>query len=450
MGTEPDPYRTLGLDPAASLDDVKRAYRRLAKVNHPDAAGEAALPRFLAIQAAYERLVGPTTGTARGVRRGTTAAPRKPWEADPDRSDATHRAYGGRARRQGETGRRPGRGSTSRAAGSARPSGGAGSPPGAGAGPAGQSRRADSGTAGGGPATRDPKKATLGSTSYDEAEREVFEPDWVGASWYGTTSGTYWTINPKEYADPRKHGPEYQARARRAARTGQPVQPVQGPGSDEAPTHSTTSWWEATSGPAPEAERPAPAAAPQRPAPGPRQSPRPAPTDGSASAAPKSPGAATPGGATSSSSAAGPSGSLRALTRGTPPSWPWRLSRALIGWIPIALAIGWASGEFTGCARFSATCDTGTAPIVWFMQAIAFAGLLALPTVARWAVIAAFVSLAVAVPATLFVTATAGATASQSGAGFLGVVLALAWLVGVTAAILLGREPSSGAAGPVS
>jgi hypothetical protein len=31
-------------------------------------------------------------------------------------------------------------------------------------------------------------------------------------SWYGTTSGTYWTLNPKEYADPRKHGPEYQAR----------------------------------------------------------------------------------------------------------------------------------------------------------------------------------------------------------------------------------------------
>ena len=29
-------------------------------------------------------------------------------------------------------------------------------------------------------------------------------------------SGTYWTINPREYADPRKHGPEYLARARRA------------------------------------------------------------------------------------------------------------------------------------------------------------------------------------------------------------------------------------------
>ena len=60
-------------------------------------------------------------------------------------------------------------------------------------------------------------KATLGSTSLRRGDAGPFEPDWSGASWYGTTSGTYWTINPKEYADPRKHGPEYQARARRAA-----------------------------------------------------------------------------------------------------------------------------------------------------------------------------------------------------------------------------------------
>ena len=31
----------------------------------------------------------------------------------------------------------------------------------------------------------------------------------------GPASGTYWTLNPKEYADPRKHGPEYLARSRR-------------------------------------------------------------------------------------------------------------------------------------------------------------------------------------------------------------------------------------------
>lgn len=43
------------------------------------------------------------------------------------------------------------------------------------------------------------------------------DPEWEGGAWYGPSSGTYWTLNPREYADPRKHGPEYLARARRAA-----------------------------------------------------------------------------------------------------------------------------------------------------------------------------------------------------------------------------------------
>jgi DnaJ-class molecular chaperone len=58
MTFDPDPYRTLGLPRGASTDEVKHAYRRLAKQFHPDSAGERALPRFLAIQSAYEQLVG--------------------------------------------------------------------------------------------------------------------------------------------------------------------------------------------------------------------------------------------------------------------------------------------------------------------------------------------------------------------------------------------------------
>ena len=43
-----DPHRVLGLEPGASQADVKRAYRHLAKVLHPDTAGAGALPAFLA------------------------------------------------------------------------------------------------------------------------------------------------------------------------------------------------------------------------------------------------------------------------------------------------------------------------------------------------------------------------------------------------------------------
>ena len=53
---------------------------------------------------------------------------------------------------------------------------------------------------------------------------------WSGASWYGPSTGEYWIVNPREYADPRKHGPDYQQRARR---------PVQGAGVDPDPASAT-------------------------------------------------------------------------------------------------------------------------------------------------------------------------------------------------------------------
>lgn len=188
-----DPYRVLGLAPGASAAEVKRAYRRLAKQCHPDSVGEGTLARFLAIQAAYEAISGPTMRSRPG---GPGTRGRRPWEADHDRARATREEYREAARA------RTGRGATGGTGGT----GATGGTSGGGASGAGGHRPK---------ATR---KATLGSTSYDEAVADPSESSWDGASWYGPSSGTYWTINPKEFADPRKHGPEYLERARRAAR----------------------------------------------------------------------------------------------------------------------------------------------------------------------------------------------------------------------------------------
>src|SRR5450755_3911145 len=229
MTAASDPYQTLGLAPGATAAEIKRAYRRLAKAYHPDSAGERALPRFLAIQAAYERLTSgqpgakSTSGATGGARRGpapgpATPPPSRPWSADAERARATRDAFRKRSTRTG---------ARSAAGGTGAPPGPESSPgPGVGS-AAGPSGPRASGARG---PRRAKSKATIGSTSYDGTEGEPFEPGWSGAGWYGAASGTYWTINPKEYADPRKHGPEYLARARRgpkgaAGRADQPDSP---------------------------------------------------------------------------------------------------------------------------------------------------------------------------------------------------------------------------------
>ncbi len=56
-----DPYEILGVTRNASQDEIKRAYRNLAKQHHPDRnrGNKAAEQRFKAIQAAYEVLGDP-------------------------------------------------------------------------------------------------------------------------------------------------------------------------------------------------------------------------------------------------------------------------------------------------------------------------------------------------------------------------------------------------------
>lgn len=52
-----DHYQTLGVAKNATPEDIKKAYRRLAAIHHPDKGGDTA--EFQKVQAAYETLSDP-------------------------------------------------------------------------------------------------------------------------------------------------------------------------------------------------------------------------------------------------------------------------------------------------------------------------------------------------------------------------------------------------------
>ena len=56
-----DPYKVLGISPGASDEEIKTAYRKLAKKYHPDLnpGNEAAARRMNEINAAYDQLKNP-------------------------------------------------------------------------------------------------------------------------------------------------------------------------------------------------------------------------------------------------------------------------------------------------------------------------------------------------------------------------------------------------------
>lgn len=86
MASEPglpepeDPYRVLGLDAGASADEVTRAFRRLARAEHPDVHGGApdADQQYRRIRGAYELLRDRArrSGQAGGAQQGTRQAGR--------------------------------------------------------------------------------------------------------------------------------------------------------------------------------------------------------------------------------------------------------------------------------------------------------------------------------------------------------------------------------------
>src|SRR5687768_16939203 len=61
MAAVKDPYKTLGVDRKASDDEIKKAYRKLARQYHPDTnhGDEKSEERFKEIQGAYAILSDP-------------------------------------------------------------------------------------------------------------------------------------------------------------------------------------------------------------------------------------------------------------------------------------------------------------------------------------------------------------------------------------------------------
>lgn len=67
-----DPYKILGVSPDASDEEIKQAYRRLAKKYHPDLnpGDEAAAEKMQQINAAYEQIKNPEKAASSGQGSG--------------------------------------------------------------------------------------------------------------------------------------------------------------------------------------------------------------------------------------------------------------------------------------------------------------------------------------------------------------------------------------------
>jgi uncharacterized membrane protein len=108
-----------------------------------------------------------------------------------------------------------------------------------------------------------------------------------------------------------------------------------------------------------------------------------------------------------------------------------RVGRAVVGWAPIALGIGWGAGEISGCGRFSATCEPAVAPATWGVQVAVLVLLMLLPRVARVATIATIATLVTVFPASVLLFSTGSPEGMATGRTILGVLILVAWSAGL-------------------
>jgi hypothetical protein len=300
----------------------------------------------------------------------------------------------------------------------------------------------------------------MGSTSYDEA-RDPSDATWSGASWYGPSSGEYWIVNPREYADPRKHGPEYQQRARRPA--GDDAEAIgasdatwtadQALGGDAAATRSATAGPATAAAAGPTGRRAAwPAddahlsGTPTRT----RETTRPAAawTARGAEHATHDERWDRLGDSVPDGLPIHDAGSQAITWLGGPADDPTRrLGLALVAWPPIGLAAAAVIGDVTGCSLYAAEC-TGAEPLLpWLAQAAILGLLLLLPPVTRLLAGGAVAVLLALVPITAVLVAVGG-TGEPQAAATLAVLLGLAWLLGIGWSAVSLRRRRIARAGP--
>src|SRR5947207_5903351 len=94
-----DYYKILGVNREAADDDIKRAYRKLARKYHPDVSKETnAEEKFKNVQEAYEALKDPEKRAAydqlgSGWRPGQEFRPPPGWHGDQGKAQGGTRFY---------------------------------------------------------------------------------------------------------------------------------------------------------------------------------------------------------------------------------------------------------------------------------------------------------------------------------------------------------------------